>query len=68
MRNIPVLGESNPAPVPPPMGGQLGQLSGSAEQAILQALQRGGPNRNYVIPNPDQPPYDPTAVWEMQHR
>jgi hypothetical protein len=69
LRNIPTLGESNPGPVPPPMAGQLGQLLQSAGQRMTDtALTSRGPTQNYVIPNPDQPPYDPTAVWNMQHR
>jgi len=69
MRNIPTLGESNPAPVPPPMAGQLGQLLRSANQRMTDtALASRGPTQNYVLPNPDQPPYDPTDVWNRQHR
>ena len=67
MRNIPPL--ANTPSVPLPMGGQLGQLSNSVSQAIAEIMRRTkGPTPNYVIPNPDEPPYDPTQNWNMQHR
>lgn len=72
LRNVPTLGESNPGPVPPPLGGQLGQLSNAAGDYLNRTMATSpGPQHpfaRYVIPNPDQPYYDPTSVWDRQHR
>jgi hypothetical protein len=68
MRNIPPLASDRP--VPPRMGGQLGQL-GDIDQVLREAAMRGGPKHpfaQYIFNMPDQPPYDPTYEWNRQHR
>ena len=75
MRNIPPVigsGEASTGAVPPPLPGQLGQLSGPVDDYLrrLMATSKGPqhPFARYILSNPDQPYYDPLYQWDLQHR
>ena len=69
-RNVPPIDPGNR--VPPPLGGQLSQLSKSVDDYGNRVLPTNpGPQHpfaRYVLPNPDQAPYDPLYEWNRQHR
>ena len=70
MRNIqPLAGDQA---IPTALPGQFGLLSNAVDDYFkrIMATSKGPqhPFARYVFPNPDQPYYEPTYQWDLQHR